>query len=202
MAPKKKKSTQKELLEWGIFLGVIGILFITGWHKNVAAGLQQLLLKTGTMQASAKKKADQTSAPYNFRLKTLDGQNVNFEQFKGKTVFMNVWATWCPPCIAEMPDIHELYQEVNSDKIKFVMISLDDDPQKAAKFIKRKGYTFPVYTVLGNLPQAYASQSIPTTFVISPEGKIVVKHKGMAAYNTSKFKKLLYDINRPPIPKE
>ena len=82
------------------------------------------------------------------------------------------------------------------------MISLDDDPQKAAKFIKRKGYTFPVYTVLGNLPQAYASQSIPTTFVISPEGKIVVKHKGMAAYNTSKFKKLLHDINHPTIPKE
>ena len=115
MAPKKKKSTQRTLLEWGIFLGVIGILFITGWHKNVAAGLQQLLLKTGTIQASAQKKADQTSALYNFRLKTLDGQNVNFEQFKGKTVFMNIWATWCPPCIAEMPDIHELYREVNSD---------------------------------------------------------------------------------------
>ncbi|OJJ23662.1 thioredoxin [marine bacterium AO1-C] len=201
MASKKKKSVKRELIEWGVFLGVIGILFITGWHKNLAAGVQQLVLKTGTMQASAKKDTEQVNAPYNFKLRTLDGKLVNFEEFKGKTVFLNLWATWCPPCIAEMPDIHKLYKEVGSDKIKFVMVSLDNEPQKAVNFIQRKGYTFPVYTAPGNLPQAYASRSIPTTFVISPKGKIVVKHKGMASYNTSKFKKLLADITNQSLSK-
>lgn len=200
---KKKKSLKRELIEWGIFLSFIGILFITGWHKNLAAGLQQLILKTGTVQASAQNNKEQAVAPYNFSLKTINGDNVNFADFKGKTVFLNLWATWCPPCIAEMPDIHKLYQQVASDKIKFVMISLDKDPQKAIKFIKRKGYTFPVYTTTRALPQAYYSRSIPTTFVISPQGKIVVKHKGMASYNTTRFKQLLAQIsNLAPAKKE
>lgn len=198
----KKKSLNKELREWGIFFGIIGVLFITGLHKNLAAGVQQLFLKTGIMQASVKSSSEQVTAPYNFKLKTLEGKLVNFEDFKGKTVFVNLWATWCPPCIAEMPDIYDLYKEVASDKIKFVMISLDENPQKAAKFIKRKGYTFPVYTIHGYLPQAYSSRSIPTTFVISPNGKIVVKQKGMASYNTSKFKKTLAQISNPSVQKD
>jgi len=201
MTSKKKNSVKRQLIEWGILLGVVGVLFVTGWHKNVAAGLQQLLLKTGVMQASVQKETDRVAAAYNFQLKTLEGKLVSFEEFKGKTVFMNLWATWCPPCIAEMPDIHELYKEVNSDKVKFVMISLDENPQKAAKFIQRKGYTFPVYTVSGNLPRVYASRSIPTTFVISPQGKIAIKRKGIASYNTRKFKKSLYQIANPPPPK-
>ena len=199
---RKKKSLNKEFREWGIFVTILGILFITGWHKNLAAGIQQLFLKTGVMQASVKNTSEQVAAPYNFKLKTLKGKQVSFEDFKGKTVFINLWATWCPPCIAEMPDIHELYKEVASDKIKFVMISLDDDPQKAAKFIQRKGYTFPVYTTEGYLPQAYSSRSIPTTFVISPSGKIVVKQKGMASYNTSKFKKTLTQISNNSVQKD
>ncbi|HAS44998.1 MAG TPA: thioredoxin [Microscillaceae bacterium] len=201
MTSKKKNSVKRQLIEWGILLGVLGVLFVTGWHKNVAAGLQQLLLKTGVMQASVQKETDRVAAAYNFQLKTLEGKLVSFEEFKGKTVFMNLWATWCPPCIAEMPDIHELYKEVNSDKVKFVMISLDENPQKAAKFIQRKGYTFPVYIVSGNLPRVYASRSIPTTFVISPQGKIAIKRKGIASYNTRKFKKSLYQIANPPPPK-
>lgn len=192
---KKKKTLKRELIEWAIFLGFIGLLFITGWHKDLAAGLQQLVLKTGAVQASASNKKDQPEAPYNFSLQSLDGKRLDFADLKGKTVFLNLWATWCPPCIAEMPDIHKLYQTVDHDKVKFVMLSLDKDPQKAVKFIKRKGYGFPVYTQNGPLPNAYSSRSIPTTFVISPQGKIVVKHSGMAAYNTSKFKNLLAKIS-------
>ena len=104
---------------------------------------------------------------------------------------MNMWATWCPPCIAEMPDIHELYKDVASEDIVFVMLSLDDDPQKAKDFIAQKKYTFPVYFLNSPLPKVYSSNSIPTTYVISPEGKIVSKNYGMANYNNSSFKKFL-----------
>jgi thiol-disulfide isomerase/thioredoxin len=193
---KKKKSLKRELAEWAVFLGVVGILFVTGWYKDLAAGLQRVVLSTGFVQASAHQKEDQANAAYNFKLRSLDGRVLDFAELKGKTVFLNIWATWCPPCIAEMPDIQALYQEVHSDNIRFVMLSLDDDPQKAVKFIERKGYDFPVYTQLNSLPQVYSSRSIPTTFVISPKGKIVVKHKGMAAYNTQKFKKLLANITQ------
>ncbi|EAY29984.1 TlpA family protein disulfide reductase [Microscilla marina] len=191
---KKKKSLKRELIEWAVFLTVIGILWVTGWYKDLASGMQQMVLKTGFVQASAHKKEAQTTAPYNFQLRSLDGKLFNFNDLRGKTVFLNIWASWCPPCIAEMPDIHQLYKEVHSKHIKFVMLSLDDDPKKAARFIQRKGYSFPVYTQATALPPAYSSKTIPTTFVISPQGKIVVKHTGMAAYNTDKFKKLLMDV--------
>lgn len=193
---RKKKSLKRELAEWAMFLGVMGILFVTGWYKDLAAGLQRVVLSTGFVQASAHKKETQVSAAYNFKLRSLDGKVLDFAELKGKTVFLNIWATWCPPCIAEMPDIQALYKEVHSDNIQFVMLSVDDDAQKAAKFIERKGYDFPVYTQLNSLPQVYSSRSIPTTFVISPKGKIVVTHRGMAAYNTQKFKKLLANITQ------
>ncbi|WP_299455343.1 TlpA disulfide reductase family protein [uncultured Microscilla sp.] len=193
---KRKKSLKRALIEWAVLLVIIGILWVTGWYKDLAAGMQQLVLKTGFVQASAHKKEAQTTAPYNFKLRSLDGKPFNFADLRGKTVFLNIWASWCPPCIAEMPDIYQLYQEVHSKHIKFVMLSLDDDPEKAARFIRRKGYDFPVYTQATPLPHAYSSKTIPTTFVISPQGKIVVKHTGMAAYNTNKFKKLLMDITQ------
>lgn len=198
MKAKKKKSLKRELIEWGVFLGIIGVLFITGWHKNLIAGVQSLVVKTGIIQAKIKSTNAQPNALYNFQLMSLDGKVLNFESLKGKTVFMNLWATWCPPCIAEMPDIHRLYKEVGSDQIQFVMLSLDKDPKKAAKFIQRKGYKFPVYTQQGYFPVVYDSRSIPATFVISPQGKIVVKHTGIASYNTQKFKKLLTKVAQSP----
>lgn len=81
-----------------------------------------------------------------FKMVSLNGKTVSFESLKGKVVFMNMWATWCPPCIAEMPNIQKLYEKIGSDKIAFVMLSLDEDGmEKVKKFIGKKGFTFPVY---------------------------------------------------------
>ncbi|MDB5262341.1 MAG: alkyl hydroperoxide reductase [Adhaeribacter sp.] len=116
------------------------------------------------------------------------------ESLKGKVIFMNFWATWCPPCIAEMPNIQSLYEKVKSENIAFVMVSLDDDPAKAQKFINRKKFTFPVYTPNGALPPVYAGQVIPTTFVISPDGRIVARKDGMADYDNQEFREFLQNM--------
>ena len=121
---------------------------------------------------------------------------IDFNQFKGQTAFLNFWATWCPPCIAEMPDIHDLYEKVKGENVAFVLISQDQNFDKAKNFLERKSYTFPIYQLISPLPESFASQSIPTTFLISPEGKIIAKRIGMAKYDTEKFRSLLRVANK------
>lgn len=185
---KKAKKYRRELIEWAILAVVATTLYVTGLHTEVIGQIQRLVLATGIMQPSA----DQTTtdARYDLRLSTLQGQPVDFADFEGKTVFLNFWATWCPPCVAEMPDIEKLYEKTGTEVV-FVMISLDDDREKARKFIARKGFAMPVYFLESALPPVYNPSSIPTTYVISPSGKIVLSQHGMAKYNTDEFQSFL-----------
>ena len=187
---KKKKSIKKDIIEWAIFLGILGFLFGTGLHTPVFGFIQGLILKTGIMQPSINESSAEF-ADYDFVLIDQEGNRKPFSDFEHKVVFLNFWATWCPPCIAEMPDIHALYKDINSKDVAFVLLSLDDDFQKAKDFIKKKEFDFPIYQLASPLPKVYESKAIPTTFVISPEGKIVVSKSGMAKYNTKKFKQFL-----------
>ena len=193
MNMKKKRSVKREIIEWAIFLGILGFLFGTGLHTPVFGFFQGLILKTGIMQPSIDDEENEM-ASYNFIVVDEQGKQTPFEEFKNKVVFINFWATWCPPCIAEMPDINALYQEVDSEGIQFVLISLDDDFEKAKRFVEKKGFDFPIYQLGSPLPQVYESQAIPTTFVISPDGEVVVRKSGMAKYNTKKFRAFLTSL--------
>ena len=190
---KKKKSLKRELIEWGAFLGIAGILYITGLHTEVIGGLQRVILKTGIIKPKTEVKAENViKANYDFTLVSMEGKTVPFDDFKNKVVFMNFWATWCPPCIAEMPEIQNLYEDYkNNENVAFVMVNLDEDVSKAKSFLEKKDFDFPVFKLASALPNVYESQSIPTTFVISPEGNIVSTHKGMASYDNKKFREFL-----------
>ena len=192
---KKKKSAKREIIEWVVFLGVIVILWATGLHTPVIGFIQGLVLKTGIIKPNIELE-NPDEADYNLKLTDRDGNPTSLLHFQGNVIFMNIWATWCPPCIAEMPDIHDLYQEMKNDDIVFVMLSVDDDLQKAISFVDKKGFEFPVYQLAGPMPVAFESSAIPTTFVISPEGKIVVRKSGMAKYNSQKFREYLLGLKK------
>lgn len=198
---------------WLILVVIFGGLYLTGLHTEVIGQAQRLLLATGlikpnvpaaTEPAASKLTgiADSSGTPepafppadYSFNLQTLQGESVSLKSLKGKVVFMNFWATWCPPCVAEMPNIQSLYEKMPADQVAFVMVSLDDNPPKAGKFIAKKGFTFPVYMPAGPVPQAYASQVIPTTFVISPDGRVMARHDGMADYDNASFRDFLLKL--------
>jgi len=188
----KKSSGKKELVEWGILLSVIAILYATGLHVPVIGNLQRVLLWTGLMSPDTElSQSEYRTANYNLPLLSLTDESLLLEEFEDKTIFLNFWATWCPPCIAEMPNIQSLYEDVKSDSIEFVMVSLDEDHQRTRDYLERKGYTFPVYFLNGRKPGTYNSTVVPTTYIISPDGNIVSERRGMANYNTSTFKDFL-----------
>lgn len=188
------KRLRKSLIEYGAIAVTLIILFVSGLHTEVFGFLQRGVLATGIMnpsvEATEEPSAANPAADFKVRLVNSKGERVNMEQFRGKVIFINLWATWCPPCIAEMPGINRLYNDVKDDVV-FLMISLDDDFRKAVRFNDRKNYSFEVYAIDGPLPQMYYTKSIPTTFVINADGELVMRHEGMADYSTRKFKEFL-----------
>ncbi|GAB5410374.1 MAG: TlpA disulfide reductase family protein [Balneolaceae bacterium] len=187
---------KKASIEWAIILGVFGLLYFTGLHTEVIGGLQRVLLSTGILQPDTEIDASEfRKASFNMPMIKIDGDRSSLKAFEGKTIFLNFWATWCPPCIAEMPNIQDLYEDLSAnDDIVFVMLSLDEDHEKARAFMKRKEFTMPVYFLQGRQPGVYNSTVVPTTYVISPEGNIVLEKRGMAKYNTSGFKEFLLSL--------
>lgn len=184
---------------WLITVAVLLILRYTGLLQGLTDATGRTMLQAGAMDYTPE--ADgrvEENFDYNFTLKDLQGKPVDFNQFKGKVVFLNLWATWCGPCRFEMPSIHNLYNSVKqNDKIAFVMLSLDRDEHagKVASYVQDKGLTFPVYMPSGGLPpQLQTVSSIPTTFVLSPDGKIASKKVGAANYDTEKFQQFLQEL--------
>lgn len=187
-----KKSRKREIIEWVILLAVVGTLYITGYHTQVIGYIQQTALSTGLFKPTTEFETV-SEADFDFKLTNVAGRSIDFESFKGKTIFINIWATWCPPCIAEMQDIQGLYEKVGSN-VEFVMLSVDKNKFKARQFVQDKEYDFPVYFLKSDLPSIYNARSIPTTYVISPEGNIVAERHGMAKYNSEEFRSFLLSL--------
>lgn len=194
------KKVKKNLIEYGITGTIILTLFLTGLHTEVFGFVQRGILKTGLMDPDVEAKAPTTDnskkikADFNMSLINSEGERVEMEELRGKVIFFNIWATWCPPCVAEMPGINNLYNDTNDKDVAFIMLSVDNNFQKAIDYNNSKGYDFEVYKLAGNLPPMYASQAIPTTYIIDAEGNLALTHKGMGDYDSEDFKEFLTSL--------
>jgi len=134
------------------------------------------------------------SAPA-WTLKDLDGKTVSLADFKGKVVVLDFWATWCPPCRAEIPHFIELQNELKDKGVTIVGVSLDSTgPADVAQFAKTNGMNYPIVMGDEKTATAYgADQGIPTTVVIDGKGNIVATHLGLTDKDTfeSDIKKAL-----------
>lgn len=130
---------------------------------------------------------------YDWKLKGLNTQSINFNEFEDKVIFVNFWATWCPPCRAELPMIQKLYNDYN-DKVAFVFVT-NEDWNTVHKFFNEKGYDLPVYNSSTAPPQKFAeTNSIPASYLIDKNGAILISKVGAADWNSSKVRKLLDDL--------
>lgn len=126
-----------------------------------------------------------------FKIYDVNGNIVDTKSLMGKKVFVNLWATWCPPCRAEIPSIVKLSKAVDTSKVAFVMLSLDNNFDKAKKYFEAKKYPLPVYYPAEELPALFNVQGIPTTFIFNEQGELLQQVDGGDNYNTSNYKKML-----------
>lgn len=189
-------SLWRSVRPWVTFLALLLVLRYTGILAGVSVFTNSALMNLGMLKAKPEALSGDEYLDYNFSVKTTGGETVDFNKFKGKTIFLNIWATWCGPCRAEMPSIQKLYESSNKENINFVMLSIDEEKfhEKVKRYAESNKFSFPVF-IAGQLPGALQVQVIPTTFVIAPDGKIVYKKSGMANYNSAEFKKFLNDVS-------
>ena len=113
-----------------------------------------------------------------FTMLDMEGNEVTLASFFGKPIVLNFWASWCGPCMMEMPEIQKFYDKYGQE-IHFLLVSVDDSLDAAKTFISDSGYTFPVYfdtTSVG--AYTYGASSIPLTFFIDAEGNLTAYYMG------------------------
>lgn len=115
--------------------------------------------------------------------KNENGKTISLRSLKGKVVFINFWATWCGPCIHEMPSINNLKQLYKGNKtIEFLMVDVDNKMAKSSAFMLQNKYDLPVFVPTGNIPSEYLGNSIPTTVILDKSGDIIARIEGGRDY--------------------
>ena len=166
------------------------------FNPNAKAWLMRGLLSTGLFNAGIKKEASNNNAPVlSFSVTDAAGNSINTKDLKGKVVFINFWASWCPPCRAEMPSLYALYNEMKNDnRFVFLFVNEDDDYIKGVHYLKNNHYALPFYQRTQNVPDDIFSGTLPTTVILDKEGRVVLKHEGMANYNSDNFRQQLKSL--------
>jgi thiol-disulfide isomerase/thioredoxin len=114
-----------------------------------------------------------------FLVSDIAGNPVSTAAWKGKVVFINFWATWCPPCRAEIPVLIELANRYK-DRLQIVGVAVDDDPDDVKQFVKQVGINYPIVMANHAIVQEYGGvAALPTLFVVNPDGNVVQKHEGL-----------------------
>jgi len=123
--------------------------------------------------------------PADFSLTVLSGGSARLSDYKGKVVILNFWATWCPPCVAEMPSMENLYKQYKDKGVEILAVDLRENVNTVRQFINNNGYTFPVLLDRdGRVGGLYGVEAIPTTYIIDREGKIAGRIVGSIYWDT------------------
>jgi len=174
-----------------LFYLLILSLLIPFSRKFVATGMNKLIMHRPAIIREASR-VSLEDGDYEWTLSDLDGTAVSFSEFKDEMVLLSIWATWCPPCRAEMPNIQHLF-ELYGDRVRFVLASQESN-ETISHFMEDHGYTMPVYRLVQNPPSRLSTSSIPTTFLIAPGGKIHVRKTGAARWDGKFFTAYLDEL--------
>ena len=174
-----------------IFAIVIVLLIIPQTRLPIQVFLHKGLALISPSAISVDKQ-EVLSSYNNWDLIDSNGQRFNFKEAEGKVVFINFWATWCPPCIAEMPSIDLLYKDY-SDRVVFLLVS-NEEAKTITNFQSKNDYTFKFHQQLTQAPKALQPSSIPQTYIIDKKGRIVMDKTGAANWNSDSLRNLLDDL--------
>ena len=156
--------------------------------------LESLYTSVGIQRISPPVKAP------DFTLKNLEGSEVSLNDFEGKVVFLNFWATWCGPCRAEMPSMERLWQRFKEENFVILAVDLRESREEVVSFMEEHGLTFPVLLdSKGRIGSMFGARAIPTTYLIDFAGEVVGRAVGARNWDSEDafqlIESLLSDID-------
>jgi len=168
---------------------IILAMIIPGTRKPIQIFVNKMLAFSPSVTSEEER---ESLADYNWVLEKNNKDRLEFAELENKVVIVNFWATWCPPCIAEMPSFELLYRDYK-DKVEFLFVS-SEDHDTVRGFLNRKNYSLPAYRPLSEAPNPLNGNTLPTTFLISKDGTIVIEKIGAADWNSESLRKTLDNL--------
>lgn len=198
MENKRSKRRIWSYVVWAILFGLILL-------PSSRIFIQQQLMKLGffkpklenveqpTPEPRTNEQIAQTIPTVSFKNET--GKLYNVDKLKGKVLFINFWATWCPPCKAEMPSIQTLYNKFKeNDKVEFLLVEIENDLEGANKFLKQENLVLPVVYPNSSIPEEWLSGAIPTTVILNKAGELVSREQGMRDYSAKSVEDFIQNL--------
>lgn len=186
-------TTTKKKKYWTYIIYIVLIALVL-WPTS-RAFFQQQLMKIGFFQPKMEQTAPREEAATgtaDAKTPTVDqasfitdaGVVVNTEDLKGKVVFINLWATWCGPCIAEMPSIQVLYNKFKDNpNVVFLLVEVDNNVEGAKEFVAKQKLTLPIVYPNSDIPRNWLDNAIPTTVILAKNGMLAERKQGMYDYS-------------------
>ncbi|MBO6516904.1 MAG: TlpA family protein disulfide reductase [Bacteroidia bacterium] len=169
-----------------VFVVLVVLLLIPQTGKPIKVFVNRLIAFSPSVEQVGDR---EVLDDYDWNLQSTTGELVNLADFKGKKIVINFWATWCPPCIAEMPSMQALYTSYQDDVV-FLFVT-NDEIERVKHFLKKENLNIPVYTSLSGAPDMLASSRLPTTYILNEAGEIVVEKTGSANWNSETIHQVL-----------
>jgi thiol-disulfide isomerase/thioredoxin len=202
MLPNRKKNLKNMIVVLVITLAMLPVVFgyarrgeAFGYGSNAKSPeherINSLFEELGIIRLSSR------TLPRKIKLNNINGKTQDISDLKGKVVFINFWATWCPDCRVEMPEMEKLYNRFKEDDFAMVAISLRETSQKVSAFFKNNKLTFEALLDLdGSVGEAFRIRSIPTTYILDKRGDLIGKAMGPRKWGSQKSVELFQILVR------
>lgn len=189
----KDKTRRKKIINY-IFYALLILIIV---YPKTRIMVQQGLMKIGLFRPNLEQPKEniESNIAASFVKHGEEDKPIRTDELKGKVVFINFWATWCPPCRAEMPSIETLFKKVgDSDDVVFMLVEIDGERKKAVKFLEDENLDLPIYYPYERIPGQWLGNSVPTTIILDKSGNVAARHEGMADYSRKEVVKFMEDL--------
>lgn len=158
------------------------------------AGAVRICAAVAALLATVAAADAQRQADLDWRVRPLGGETVSIERFKGEVLFINLWATWCEPCVAELGSIERLRDSLDDVQgLRFLLVAPQRE-RELERFVRRHSLSVPVFREVQRMPASFGLRALPTTYIVDRSGNVVLVHRGAADWDTAAVRRLLQTL--------
>ncbi len=136
-------------------------------------------------------------ADYGWTIRPLDGRETSLESYRGEVLFINLWASWCTPCVRELRSIERLRERIGDADVRFLIVAAEGE-RPVRRFLRRYHYDLPFYLEISRIPATFALRGLPTSWVVDRDGRIVLLRHGEAVWDTDEVEAFLRRVASAP----